>query len=62
MELLGTGLLHRDAEARSVGEDVAALEEEFAQVLGRKYAVGPNSCGSTMFQSLLTTGVKPACS
>ena len=59
MELLDTGLLHRYAEARSVGEEVAALEEEFAQSLGRKYAIGLNSCGSTMFLSLLTTGVKP---
>ncbi len=59
VELLGTGLLHRYAEARSVGEDVAALEEEFAQALGRKYAVGLNSCGSTMFLSLLAAGVKP---
>jgi dTDP-4-amino-4,6-dideoxygalactose transaminase len=59
MELLGTGLLHRYAEARPVGEDVAALEEEFAHSLGRKYAVGLNSCGSTMFLSLLATGVKP---
>jgi dTDP-4-amino-4,6-dideoxygalactose transaminase len=58
MELLETGLLHRYAEARSVGEDVAALEEEFAQSLGRKYAIGLNSCGSTMFLSLLATGVK----
>jgi dTDP-4-amino-4,6-dideoxygalactose transaminase len=59
MELLDTGLLHRYAEARLVGEDVAALEEEFAQSLGRKYAIGLNSCGSTMFLSLLATGVKP---
>jgi dTDP-4-amino-4,6-dideoxygalactose transaminase len=58
MELLDTGLLHRYAEARSVGEDVAALEEDFAQSLGRKYAIGLNSCGSTMFLSLLATGVK----
>jgi dTDP-4-amino-4,6-dideoxygalactose transaminase len=59
MELLDTGLLHRYAEARAVGEDVALLEEEFAQSLGRRYAVGLNSCGSTMFLSLLTTGVTP---
>jgi dTDP-4-amino-4,6-dideoxygalactose transaminase len=57
IELLDTGLLHRYAEARAVGEDVAALEEEFARSVGRKYAVGLNSCGSTMFLSLLTTGV-----
>ena len=58
-ELLAGGFLHRYAEARNVGEDVAMLESEFAASLGRKYAVGLNSCGSTMFLSLLTTGVKP---
>lgn len=57
VDLLESGLLHRYAEARSVGEDVACLEEEFAASLGRKYAVGLNSCGSSMFLSLLTTGV-----
>jgi dTDP-4-amino-4,6-dideoxygalactose transaminase len=56
-ELLADGRLHRYAEARNVGEDVAALEVEFASSLGRKYAIGLNSCGSTMFLSLLTTGV-----
>lgn len=59
MQLLETGLLHRYAEARTVGEDVAALEEDFAKSIGRKYAIGLNSCGSTMFLSLLATGVKP---
>jgi dTDP-4-amino-4,6-dideoxygalactose transaminase len=56
-ELLADGRLHRYAEARNVGEDVASLEAEFAATLGRKYAVALNSCGSTMFLSLLTTGV-----
>ena len=58
-ELLSDGRLHRYAEARNVGEDVASLEVEFATSIGRKYAGGLNSCGSTMFLSLLTTGVKP---
>ena len=58
-ELLSDGRLHRYAEARNVGEDVASLEVEFAASIGRKYAGGLNSCGSTMFLSLLTTGVKP---
>jgi dTDP-4-amino-4,6-dideoxygalactose transaminase len=58
-ELLADGRLHRYAEARTVGEEVSQLEVEFAASIGRKYAVGLNSCGSTMFLSLLTTGVKP---
>jgi dTDP-4-amino-4,6-dideoxygalactose transaminase len=58
-ELLAGGFLHRYAEARNVGEEVSLLEAEFAASIGRKYAVGLNSCGSTMFLSLLTTGVKP---
>jgi dTDP-4-amino-4,6-dideoxygalactose transaminase len=57
--LLADGRLHRYAEARNVGEEVSQLEVEFAASIGRKYAVGLNSCGSTMFLSLLTTGVKP---
>ncbi|MSP89081.1 MAG: aminotransferase [Alphaproteobacteria bacterium] len=59
MELLTDGCLHRYAEARNIGEEVSALEREFAAFLGRKYAIGVNSCGSTMFLSLMASGVVP---
>lgn len=35
------------------------LEAEFAAALGRRYAVGMNSCGSTMFVALKSLGVQP---
>lgn len=57
-KLLAGGRLHRYGEAASVGEEVCALEEEFSKLLGRKYAVAMNSCGSTLFISLKAAGVK----
>ena len=59
LALLASGKLHRYGEASSVPAEAALLEAEFAQSLGRRYAVGMNSCGSTMFIALKTLGVKP---
>jgi dTDP-4-amino-4,6-dideoxygalactose transaminase len=56
--LLAGGRLHRYGETANVGEEVSALEEEFAALLGKKYAVAMNSCGSTLFVSLKSVGVK----
>ena len=57
--LLAAGRLHRYAEAGGNGGPVAELEREFAALIGRRYAVAVNSCGSTMFLALLGTGVRP---
>ena len=57
--LLAAGRLHRYGEAGGTGGPVAALEREFAGLIGRRYAVAVNSCGSAMFLALIGTGVRP---
>ncbi len=57
--LLGSGRLHRYGEAGGTGSMVAALEREFAALIGRRYAVAVNSCGSAMFLALIGTDVRP---
>ena len=52
LALLHSGKMHRYGEASSVPAEAALLEAEFAASLGRRYAVGMNSCGSTMFVAL----------
>lgn len=59
LALLQSGKLHRYGEASSVPAEAAQLEAEFAASLGRRYAVGLNSCGSTMFVALKALGVQP---
>ena len=57
--LLGSGRLHRYGEAGGNGGVVAELERAFAALIGRRYAMAVNSCGSSMFLALIGTGVRP---
>ncbi len=59
LALLQSGKLHRYGEASAAPAEAAQLETEFAASLGRRHAVGMNSCGSTMFVALKALGVKP---
>lgn len=59
LALLESGKLHRYGEASTVAAEAALLEAEFAASLGVRYAVGMNSCGSTMFVALKSLGVQP---
>ena len=59
LALLESGKLHRYGEASAVAAEAALLEAEFAASLGARYAVGMNSCGSTMFIALKSLGVQP---
>jgi dTDP-4-amino-4,6-dideoxygalactose transaminase len=59
LALMAVGKLHRYGEASTVPAEASLLEAEFAASLGRRYAVGMNSCGSTMFVALKALGVKP---
>jgi len=59
LALLESGKLHRYGEASTVAAEAALLEAEFAASLGVRYAVGMNSCGSTMFIALKSLGVRP---
>ncbi len=57
--LIASGRLHRYAEAGGNGGVVAELEREFARLMGRRYAVALNSCGSALFLALKAAGVRP---
>jgi dTDP-4-amino-4,6-dideoxygalactose transaminase len=59
LALLHSGKMHRYGEASGVPAEAALLEAEFAASLGRRYAVGMNSCGSTMFVALKCLDVGP---
>jgi dTDP-4-amino-4,6-dideoxygalactose transaminase len=59
LALMHSGKLHRYGETGGVPSEVSSLEAEFAQLLGTRYAVAMNSCGSTMFVALRAAGVKP---
>jgi dTDP-4-amino-4,6-dideoxygalactose transaminase len=50
--LMVSGRLHRYAEAGGDGGAAAALERAMAALIGRRYAVAVNSCGSAMFLAL----------
>jgi dTDP-4-amino-4,6-dideoxygalactose transaminase len=57
--LLQGGWLHRYGETLGDASDAALLEEEFAALIGARYCVGVNSCGSAMFLALRGSGVQP---
>lgn len=57
-EVLRSGDLFRYAPGPESGKHAAAFEREFAGWCGRKYAIGLNSCGSTMFVALKALGVR----
>lgn len=59
-ELMHTGRLFRYGET-APGElnDASQLEQRFADLLGRKFAVGVNSCGAALFLALRSSGVRP---
>ncbi|MFM9942301.1 MAG: DegT/DnrJ/EryC1/StrS family aminotransferase [Hyphomicrobiaceae bacterium] len=59
IDLLRSGWLHRYGETMGDASEVSLLEDEFASLIGARYCVAANSCGSTMFLALLCTGVKP---
>lgn len=59
-ELMRSGRLFRYTEvAEGEINDAAELEAQFAKLLGRRYAVGVNSCGGSMFLALRACGVRP---
>jgi dTDP-4-amino-4,6-dideoxygalactose transaminase len=58
-ELLRSGWLHRYGETLGDASDVSLLEDDFAELVGTKYCVAANSCGSAMFLALSCSSVKP---
>jgi len=59
LALMASGRLHRYGETGGVPSEASQLEAEFAQSLGRRYAVALNSCGSAMFLALRACSVRP---
>lgn len=55
---MASGYLHRYREGGAAHHDVADLEQTFATLLGARYAVAVNSCGSALFISLLAAGLQ----
>lgn len=58
VELMNSGRLFRYGET-APGElsDASLLEQRVAQRLGRKFAIGVNSCGAALFLALKSSGV-----
>jgi dTDP-4-amino-4,6-dideoxygalactose transaminase len=57
VQLMRSGALFRYAETGASGRAATLLEAELAQSLGRRYAVGVNSCGSALYLALHCLGV-----
>ncbi|MGI1677789.1 MAG: aminotransferase class I/II-fold pyridoxal phosphate-dependent enzyme [Cellvibrionaceae bacterium] len=57
--VLKNGQLYRYEGNSPNQNDVPILEQEFSHYVGAKYAVAMNSCGSSLFVSLLCAGIKP---
>lgn len=56
--LMRSGYLHRYREGGSAHDDVATFEAVIASMLGARYAVAVNSCGSALFLSLISAGLE----
>jgi dTDP-4-amino-4,6-dideoxygalactose transaminase len=56
---LVSGRLHRYREGGDAPGAVAELEAAFAELIGTRYAVATNSCGSALYLALLGAGVQP---
>ena len=57
-ELLRTGRLFRYGEVDGSESEAALWESEFAHFVGRRYALGVNSCGAALYLALHCVGVR----
>ncbi len=57
--LLSSGRLHRYQEGGGAPGAATRLETAFAALIGTRYAVAVNSCGSALYLALLGAGVRP---
>lgn len=57
-DLLASGRLHRYREGAAAPGAAARLEVAFADLIGRRYAVSVNSCGSALYLALICSGVR----
>lgn len=59
VEVMRSGQLTRYGEFKGSCSEVAALEREFADYLGARYAIATNSGGGALLIALLAAGVRP---
>jgi dTDP-4-amino-4,6-dideoxygalactose transaminase len=59
VELMKSGRLHRYNTAPGETAEAALLEREFSAYVGKKYCLSCASCGSALYLSLKSAGVKP---
>ncbi len=57
VEILNSGNLFRYGESSGIDSYVAKLEQEFAKMHGKKYAIAVNSGGCALFLALVAAGV-----
>lgn len=57
-QLMRAGTLFRYAEVGEEQSEAALWEEEFADFIGRKYAIAVSSCGTSLFLALHCLGVR----
>lgn len=59
VELLRSGQLFRYGESGGASVETSLWESEFAEAVGRDYAVAVNSCGAAIYLALHCMGVRP---
>jgi len=59
VEILRTGRPFRYGEDTGGGSEASRFEAEFAEFIGRRYAVGVSSCGCSLFLALRALGARP---
>jgi dTDP-4-amino-4,6-dideoxygalactose transaminase len=59
VEIMRRGTLHRYGESHGGIDEVSAFEQEFADYMGSRYALGLNSCGCALFVALKSIGLRP---
>ena len=58
MRVMESGRVFRYCATSAETSEVAKAEDEFAEMVGQKYAIGVNSCSSAIFIAMLATGVE----
>ena len=59
VEILRSGRPFRYGEDTGGGSEASQFEAEFAALVGRRYAIGCNSCGCSLFLALRALGAQP---
>jgi dTDP-4-amino-4,6-dideoxygalactose transaminase len=58
IRVMESGRVFRYCATSAETSEVAQAEDQFAEMVGQKYAIGVNSCSSAIFIAMLATGVE----